>query len=549
MSGPGPSARRLWVLALLALIIGAGFPYFEETRNANERPRLMQGMALVEGHTFSVSHESVRGLDPGPDTARNEEGELYPNKPPGTAPIAVAAYWAEKGEARVRAQRPTIRGFTFWARLFGGLVPTLVICALAMDRYRETDRGTTRAAIILYALASPAFSYAHLFYGHQLAAALLYAGIVYTADATALSRPLTGALGGLLAGFAVCVEYGAVFAAPAFALVLLRGVTKTEGIRTAAYGLAGAAVPIALLAAYHWAAYGSPLKTGYHNATNADFAEKHSVGLLGLSWPKWEGFSTHMLSQDGGLVWWCPLVVVALVGLGLQAASTEANAKRTEARMHLGVFVALVLVGSGLSFDGGWRVGPRYMVVTLPLLIPGLAEVWERMKGLPQYGRWGLGLGLAVLSGWSVGLNAMAANLWPHLDLTNIHSPAGEVLWPLLTEGYAPYSIFWVMGLSVGGYALVAMAVVTVGVAVVVPAWKTRPPDTMARALAIGGFVLGFALLPMVGRMTEPHEKGERNLAYIKRVYEPTRRSENARKSLSLPEAARKKNKLIEVPE
>ena len=52
MSRPSPRAAAPWhlpvLLALVAAILLAAFPYFEELRNANELPRLVQAMSLVE---------------------------------------------------------------------------------------------------------------------------------------------------------------------------------------------------------------------------------------------------------------------------------------------------------------------------------------------------------------------------------------------------------------------------------------------------------------------------------------------------------------------
>ena len=64
-----PAALGAWLV--LALAIGLNFPYFEQTRNANERPRLMQAMAWVDAGEWAIDGVATRGLEAGPDTSRS----------------------------------------------------------------------------------------------------------------------------------------------------------------------------------------------------------------------------------------------------------------------------------------------------------------------------------------------------------------------------------------------------------------------------------------------------------------------------------------------
>ncbi|MCA9638029.1 MAG: hypothetical protein KC420_18500, partial [Myxococcales bacterium] len=90
------SARRrqgLILVGLLAVALGLGVPYFEAIRSANERPRLLQGMALVECGEWAIDGPSRRGLALGPDVARSPvDRRVYPNKPPGASVVGALAY-------------------------------------------------------------------------------------------------------------------------------------------------------------------------------------------------------------------------------------------------------------------------------------------------------------------------------------------------------------------------------------------------------------------------------------------------------------------------
>ncbi|MCA9707423.1 MAG: hypothetical protein KDK70_16345, partial [Myxococcales bacterium] len=507
--------RGSWlVIAWIALMLGLCFPYFEATRNANERPRILQAMALVDAGEWAIDGPAARGLDPGPDVSRSrEDGRLYPNKPPGTS--VVATLGVQVARATADAAGPTLRRVTFWTRALGGLLPTVLLAWVLLRRYAAMFGPAVGAgAVALYALGTPAASYAHLLYGHQLAAALLGVGALLLVDAGAIearrgSAPTLAAAGGLLAGAAVGVEYHAVFAALPLAGLLLARLRRPGGPIVLLAGLGGALVSIAGLAAYHARVYGSPWSTGYHHVTNAEFAAKHGQGLLGLGLPSAEAFSTHILSADGGLLWWAPTVVLALYGLGQLALRGEGLA--AEARVHLGLVVLYVVVVSSLSFEGGWRVGPRYLVLVLPSLCMGWAHVLSQARTSI------VGMTLCtVLATYAVVVNALAANLWPHFDLTNIHQPVAEVLLPLWEHDREPYDL---LRMLMGRSGLVLVVVGSVVGTWIMLARAGEGGLRMAAGMIAGG-ALGL-LLVQGTRLVEPHPRGARNLAYIERIWEP----------------------------
>lgn len=515
------------MLVWLTVVLGVAFPYFEATRNANERPRLLQGMALVDGDGWAIDGPAARGLDPGPDVSRSEaDHKLYPNKPPGTSLVAAASYRVAR--ALETDDRPlTLRTYTWWARWLGGVLPTLLLCAWLLRRHAPTfGFAATATAVVLYAVGTPAAAYAHLLYGHQLAAALLAvgAGLLLDAGSRRDRATLRAAMGGVLAGSAVGVEYGAVFGALPLALLLLARVRAPGGVRVLVAGLLGALAPVALLASYQRAVFGSPWSTGYHHVTNADFAAKHGQGLLGLGMPHWEAFHTQLLSADGGLVWWAPPLVLALYGL-LQL-SLAPGPSRAEARVHLGLLLTYGLVVSSLSFEGGWRVGPRYLVVVLPSLVMGWAHVLTQLRTSL------LGMALVLALGtYAVAVNALAANLWPHFDLTNVHQPVAEVLLPLWEQDRHPYGLVRLVTGDSAVPLVIAGSVVGLWVACVA---LGEGGIRMAIAITLGAG-LGL-LLVQATRLVAPHPRGARNLAYIERIWEPVGSQDG--RSIALPRIA-----------
>ncbi|MDC0667201.1 glycosyltransferase family 39 protein [Nannocystis radixulma] len=561
------------LLAALALPLLAAFPYAEATRNANERPRLLQAASLVERGSWRIDG---LGLDPGPDVARAPSGALYPNKPPGTSVVAALGYalarataGAEEGgvsggtggRAGAREQAagepgsgsmsegtgdgasanggagrsgsvskdmsegagrrgPTLRAVTWWARLLGGVLPTLVLCGL-LWRSLAPRFGARAAALAigLYALATPAAAYAHLLYGHQLAACLLWAGLLALVRAREAGRPGLAALGGALAGAAVLVEYTAAFAGLAAAGLVI-GLVRARQWATAAAATAGALVPAGLLMAYHAAVFGGPLKTGYHHSATAAFAEKHGEGLLGLVGPSWQAIQTHALSLASGLCGWAPLWLVAVWGLGKMARETGDRGQVLRARLELAAFAAVLLACVSLNFEGGWRVGPRYAVVVLPALALGWAAVAARaLAGPPRSWAATLGLGAAAaLASWSLAINGLAANLWPHFDLTNVNQPVPEVLLPLWRAGFAPYTLTGLLGAPGIGIGWIVAAAIAGALVLATP----RALGVRGRAAVIVGTLAGLGLVAAT-RALPQHPRSAANLRYIQKVWEPPR--------------------------
>jgi len=454
----------------------------------------MQITSVLDTGDWAIDGPGGRGFSSGPDVSRHPETKrLYPNKPPGATLVGLGAYPLAKWGSE---SPTTLRELTFWARILTGLIPTLLLLGCAVWILGEGLPGWALGlSMVTYALATPANSYAHLFYGHQLAGMGLFIGILLLARAQRQGSPVLGWVGGLSAGFAVLVEYGAGFAGIPIGLMLLSGLREKRGTTVLLAACVGAAIPLAALLLYHDMAFGSPWSTGYHHVINPDFAEKHGQGFLGLGIPKWEGFYTHILSPDGGLLWWAPLFPAAIYGLYRE---WTVGTHQREALVFLSIFILMIIVGAGLSFDGGWRVGPRYLVAALPGLILG----WRRFFSEEHSGlRWFFILSLGI---WATCINAAAGNLWPHLDLKAIALPWSDVLRPLLVAGCKPMGI-WGLESQLFWPALVLPSGLFLAICMGSGRLRLLP--------GFGAAFLGIAILVLLPPSNEPNR--ERNLRYI----------------------------------
>lgn len=479
---------QLLLVGLLLVVTGAS-PYFGRFMNANERPRLLQGIAWVHG-TSAIDGPATRHIAPGIDVSRTPDGALVPNKPPGTTAVAAVAY------AVVRVTGPqTLEAYTRAARMLGGWIPMVVLLVLAR---RRMGGPAGSFALVALALGTPCLAYARLFYGHILAACCLFAGVSALDRARVDGRPWLAALGGAVAGAAVTVEYLAAFAGLPIGVWLLLDARRRGAWGRVMAALGGALVPIAGLMLYHDALFGSPWLTPYHFVVREGFAEIHGRGLLGLTLPTGHSVFEHLLSPWGGLLYWAPLSLPAMAAMIAAVRRNEADAFE---RLSLAIFSLLLLLNLCLAQTGGWRVGPRYLVLGLPFLLPGLRRVHAWL------GRPGLGALVVALLGWSLLVNYLAAGLFPHLVPEG--NPLRDLLLPLWAEGLRPHSMWGPWGMGLTGLGTLVLFVLV-----------TRPQTGAQKRSWIVG-VLGVGVLVGLALLLPGSPGAEDAFAGVRSIWEP----------------------------
>ncbi len=265
-----------------------------------------------------------------------KDGKLYPSKAPLLSFVAVPLYWVLKlfggGHLHAVPELPLV----FWSRLFLTVLPTLGMLVLVRRFLRayvsdEIASGLTAT----YALGSLAFSYSLLFMSHQTTAVLVFAAFyvlwrVLRGDwrREGRSRERGGfVLAGALCGATVAAEYtGALPVAAVVLYGVLAVLLKRElPLRSRlvklgeAAGLATlGALPFVLgLMAYHDAAFGHPLHSGYKYLNDAGYQPWHMGGFLGIRFPDPRAFALSFFSPLRGLFVLAPAWLLALPGVAL----------------------------------------------------------------------------------------------------------------------------------------------------------------------------------------------------------------------------------------
>lgn len=501
-------ARHGWLVAIAAAYLYV-FPYFPRLHSANELPRVYLAQAIVEDHAFAIDRGVARygaTADVSPSA-----GHFYSNKAPGSSLLAAPAY------AVAHAIDDPGLGVTMWlCRVFAGIVPALAFLYLLdgfLARFAP-DPAVRKLVVIAYALGSMAMTYAMLFYSHQLAAACIGSAWILAIDVVERRRGLVAmGVAGLLAGATPLVDYQAVFAGlPVAAYVLARlwRWPRRELVRALAVAIGAAALPVAVLLAYHAACFGSPWRTGYD--ASETFAQFHRHGFLGLTGPRWSAFVGSLFAPDNGLFVLAPWLVLAIPGTLALWRRGERGIAVTCAAVAL-IFIAFV---SSISFwRGGWGVGPRYITALLPFLLPPIAAALTAIRARPLV----LASALALIV-VGVVVYALAAATFPYWPGESDHTgdpfrnPLYEVAFRLFGDGVVAPNLLSALGVAgaVGLVPYLALVAGLVGATIVAVArWR-------GLALAVGLAAWLIAALSLV-----PHGDATAELKYH-RVVELIRR-------------------------
>ena len=404
------------VLGPLALALLCTYAYFIGPPAWNQNSRLALTRALVEhGSTIIDDYHVSTG-----DKSR-KDGHFYSDKAPGASLLALPAYalfyagtrlaGGELPDVRVVPLDPTSelagqipdpearapgdrlaynqahRTALYLCRLLSTTLLAVagVLALYLLARRRPLARTDALLLALLYGLATPAFVYSTALYGHQPCADLLLLGFALPLLGERSSRPRALAvLTGTCLGLAVVCEYPA-----AVPVALIFGfITWRRGPRFAAWTALGGLPCALVLAAYHLAAFGHPLKTGYDFVYLAEFAEGMRVNY-GIHAPKLTVTIELLFGRFRGLFYLAPVLILAAWGLvvdALRAAPKDMSKATCPVRQS--AWLGLAIVGFYLAlnsgyymWDGGAAVGPRHCVPMLPFLALGLIPALRLAPG------------------------------------------------------------------------------------------------------------------------------------------------------------------------
>lgn len=372
----------------LFLVLFVSYIYFfPRWADPNQNSRLDMVVAVVDDGTFQIDRYVSNTVD----YARVGE-HYYSDKAPGVAFLGIPVYWGlqlifdlpwvsniTENLANNQAFKSTLNPdgtgvFEEKVRfaiaqvaiaLVVAALPTAILGVLIFRSLKPVSSNIfLRLGVSLaYGLLTPVLAYAGAFYGHQLAAMLLFWAffLVFT------KNPLTkqSLLGiGLLLGYSIITEYPAALIAAGIGVYTLVILLK-RGRLVDIFWLAplGGCVLIAWMA-YNQAIFGGPLTLGYSESEL--WSSQHQTGFMSLSTPTLKAFWGTTFGKFRGLFFYAPITLLFLPGFWLWWRS---GAFRKEWFLSVYSVTAMFLFNSAsVMWWGGFAIGPRYILPMLPFL-------------------------------------------------------------------------------------------------------------------------------------------------------------------------------------
>jgi len=361
---------RAW-FGVFVILMGS-YAYFWHSRDWNTASRLMLTYAIVDQGRLSID-----GLENQTGDRARYQGHYYSDKLPGYPFLAVVPDLVCRkvfGMAPHPLNGPALAHWPtdYWVTLATSGLFTALSALVLMEVARDLGCSARRAVLVAlaYGLATPAYVYATLAYGHQASAFALLASFALLARPSARRDAPRVFAAGFLAAFAAVIELqvGPVSAILGFYLIG-QCLARTRRFDAVVFFGLGALIPSLALLLYNALAFGGPLDMGYFHHATAQFARVHSRdNPLGLRSPDWGLVIPLLWGRYRGLLFYAPIVALALPGW------IELARQKRFGVAAVSLLAALAVFAVNLSYPewtGGWSTGPRLLVPLLPFaMIP-----------------------------------------------------------------------------------------------------------------------------------------------------------------------------------
>ncbi len=489
--------RRVGLLIFLVLLCCYGY-FFPRWAEWNQNSRMDLTLAIVEQGTIRIDNYYENTGD-----YAVYDGHVYTDKAPGTSFLGVPAYFVFKSLAGMPFMRAVLHRLSasqalastlreegtglleqkvyFAAALYvttfvtvslpSALLGTLLYLFLGrlppphsprafsesphFPRGLPLEGGGMRGGRVVlplaYGLATIVFPYSTVFYGHQIAAALLFLAffLLYRIRQHEISSGWLWGVGGLL-GLAVLTEFPALVPLVILSLYALWFLErKWEVLKL---GLGG--LPFALLLGwYNATAFGSPFSSSYRYLGR--FPEISNTGFLGFSQPSLEALWGVTLSPYRGLFFLSPFLLLVIPGFWCLLRERE---WRAEGILTLTIVLGqLLLISAWYDWRGGFAIGPRNLLLILPFVMIPVTfcfRVWGE-----RFFLYALFCALVVLSFGLVWIASVSGQEFASISVAN---PLVGFYWPKFQAGDITRNLGMALGLS-SWFSLLPLLVIVGG--------------------------------------------------------------------------------------
>lgn len=363
----------LFVFLLLAVCYG----YFYQDPGWNGNSRLGLTFAIVTQGRLTIDsyyNNDASGLSTGDKSVNN--GHYYTDKAIGSSVLAAVVYYPIYGLIKLVGHPIAIWIQKYLLTFIVTGLPSALAGSLIylFCLYVSKNRFRSLVVTLAIALGTMSFPFSVTFFGHQLAASLLFMGffsifLINVQTRESALKPAHLFLIGFLLGLALLTDFTtAVVVVPLilyyFYLLWKRGsLTRLLAVLLPALG---GLIPILIMVAYNQVVYGKLFASGYQYLSNPFYKEAMAHGIMGIGWPQKRVLFYETLHPAQGLLWQSPFLIMAAVGA---YGMLRQKLYRVELALAAAACAAYLLLNAGyFMWWGGYSFGPRQIVPMLPFL-------------------------------------------------------------------------------------------------------------------------------------------------------------------------------------
>lgn len=465
------TAKQVARYLALALFLLCTYTYFfPRWADWNQNSRLDVVMAVVDQGTWAIDAYVQNTGD-----YALYEGHYYGEKAPGTAFLGIPVYWAFKvtiGQflmdrvLPILSDNPAVAGtLTEGGRgliseslhfMMAQYVVTFFTVSLPAALFGLvfyhflgyiTENEIHRVLLVLaYGLATIAFPYSGAYFGHQIAAILLFVAfwILLRIKRRELKAGFLG-MAGFLLGYSAITEYPTVFAA---GLLFLYALVTLEDKRQAVWMIVGGVPPVLALMIYNAAIFGAPWEFSYKYSEL--WVDYHHTGFFGTTLPDLKALWGITFSPYRGLFFLSPFLLLAVPGFWRLLRRQQ---HWLESLVSLLIVVSMVLFNSASKmWFGGHSVGPRYLVPILPFLVWPIAAFLDAPAIRCRKLVFGVLTAVSVAFVW---IETISGQGFPQYS----PNPLFDYSWPQLVAGDIARNWGTIVGLP-GAYSLLPLVAI-----------------------------------------------------------------------------------------
>lgn len=375
----------IWLVYVVHVVPGGGVNpnrYFDLT------------YSLVEHRTIAIDNYHENTID-----KAFKDGHYYSAGLPGPSLLAIPAYLtfkmfyyfvpeSIKSEiSQVQSFKTRQSGFyqqdttsffisTIWITWFA-LSSVSALASVFLFRTLNNlgvARNYALLATVLYAWGTPVFFYSTTYFSHVFHASFAIFALYFlsTMPASPGWQRLIGL--GLLCGSTILIEYQGMIVIAGFGLYIL---WKYGGKALVLYSV-GAVALVTLLLIYNTMAFDAPLLTPHQFLVGPNRETTHGFGLLGFTLPTFPRMWGLVFSLNRGLFLYSP--ILCLAPLGWLICLRQQRSLVGFSVLSILVSLSLLAMIAGFQdWGGGAAFGPRYLIMSFPFLIIGVAIALERI--------------------------------------------------------------------------------------------------------------------------------------------------------------------------